>query len=454
MTTERGPAGATLRVVVRLARREAEAEVPADRPVSDLVPDLLRAVLTSADAEVAAQLPWCAGPPGGPPFPASSTLAELAVAGGSIVQLAQVSRRRPPEPPALTVVAGAGDLLLPRQRTLAALPARERLAGRAAAAVGALLARDRALPPAPLLPMAPAPGAYLPPAQLTVLRRPGALERARARWREGAYLRRLDAAIQQPQLRRCVTIAVMSPKGGVGKTTVCALLGTLFALLRRDRVVAVDANPDFGSLGRCLAPGHEVFVDDVLRLVAGRELGVTALDASLGRAAHGLMVLPVPGAPERMARLDEAAYARVVCRLAELVGMVLLDCGTGLNDEAARAALAAADQVLLVTDPDPSTASLVVEAAGVLRERGLPTWLVVNGMTRRSRLELGSLESFVPYARGMPVLPAHRAAAARVAGGTFDWRDAPVAWRVAVRELAAALVASWPGLGLAVGQGG
>jgi MinD-like ATPase involved in chromosome partitioning or flagellar assembly len=128
--------------------------------------------------------------------------------------------------------------------------------------------------------------------------------------------------------------------------------------------------------------------------------------------------------------------------------MVLLDCGSGLNDPAARAALATADQVLLVTDDDPSTASLVAEAAGFLRRRDLPTWLVVNRMRSGSRLELASLESFVPHARGLLVLPEHHAGGDRVASGTFDWRDAPLRWRIPVRELAAALVAVWPRLGL------
>src|SRR5262249_37667857 len=161
------------------------------------------------------------------------------------------------------------------------------------------------------------------------------------------------------------TIAVLSPKGGVGKTTVCALLGTLFALLRRDRIVAVDANPDFGSLGRSLTPGHDVFVDDLLEVLDSPELTVTALDANLGRAVHGLMVLPGPGEPERMSRLDERAYTLVLRRLQGMVGMLLLDCGTGLNGHGARAALATADQVLLVSDADPSTASLVAEAAAL-----------------------------------------------------------------------------------------
>jgi len=47
-----------------------------------------------------------------------------------------------------------------------------------------------------------------------------------------------------------VTIAVVSPKGGLGKTSTTALLGSLLARVRHERMVAVDTNPDYGSLGR------------------------------------------------------------------------------------------------------------------------------------------------------------------------------------------------------------
>src|SRR6202034_2390609 len=43
-------------------------------------------------------------------------------------------------------------------------------------------------------------------------------------------------------------IAVLSLKGGVGKTTTVAGLGATLATFRGDRVIAVDANPDRGTL--------------------------------------------------------------------------------------------------------------------------------------------------------------------------------------------------------------
>jgi ADP-ribose pyrophosphatase YjhB (NUDIX family) len=46
----------------------------------------------------------------------------------------------------------------------------------------------------------------------------------------------------------CSRIAALSVKGGVGKSTTTAGLGSTFAALRGDRVIALDANPDRGNL--------------------------------------------------------------------------------------------------------------------------------------------------------------------------------------------------------------
>lgn len=296
---------------------------------------------------------------------------------------------------------------------------------------------------------APSVVALPTPTGLTLATKSSASERARQSWQSTDYPEQLNQRIVTPRLRRCATIAVISPKGGVGKTTVSALIGTLLALIRRDRIVAIDANPDFGSLGRLLTPRHELFVDDLLKSMDSPDMTVTSLDSHLGRAAHGLMVLPAPTDPARMELLDEAAYGKVIRRLKEFVGIVVLDCGTGLQEPASRAALATADQLVLVTDAEPATASLVAEAARLLEHTGKPLVLVVNKLPPKgNRLDLDRLGLFMPQARGLCAIPSNPSAAARLAGGAFNWRDAPEAWQLAGRELVSVLLADWERLGL------
>jgi MinD-like ATPase involved in chromosome partitioning or flagellar assembly len=336
------------------------------------------------------------------------------------------------------------DGLTPISRTAAALPERLGSLSRFGQAMGAALSKE-APAAAPRDENAPPdPKALTKPVPTTPM------DRFRGSWRRTDYLRRLDDEIADPKLRRCATIAVLSPKGGVGKTTLTALLGSLFALVRRDRAVAIDTNPDYGSLGRTLTPDHNVFVDDLLDILQHPELSITQLDANLGRATDGLMVLPAPTDPARMARLDRAAYAKVIERMQAMAGLLLLDCGTGLQEPAAQAAMMAADQFVLVSDAEPSTASLVAEASGLLERVGTPLTLVVNKLpSSGGRLDLSELERRLPRARGMVTVVADPAQAARVAAGEFSWRDADGAWSRAIRELAVVLAKDWKRLGLA-----
>jgi MinD-like ATPase involved in chromosome partitioning or flagellar assembly len=296
-----------------------------------------------------------------------------------------------------------------------------------------------------------AAGTRLMPSDLTLAMAPSRLDRARTRWRELDYIGQLDGMITEPRLMHCATIAVVSPKGGVGKTTVTALLGTLLSLLRRDPIVAVDTNPDFGSLGRVLTPDQSWYVDDLAQLVLeDDELSLTALDSHLGRAVHGLLVVPAPTDPARMAALDEEAYGRVIARLKDFFSLILLDCGTGLQDPASAAAIAAADQVVLITDAQPATASLVAESTDLLHQWGRPITVVVNRMPAKdARLDIHQLSRYLPAARGLVVVPDDMVAASRLAAGSFDWRDGPATWQLALRQLAIVLVSDWRRLGLA-----
>lgn len=508
-----GASGGTVRVTLECSGTRLEATVATDWPVASLVPDLLRQVYGQQGAETAGRLSWGLGFRGGQPFPGVSTLADHDVSPGVVLRLDQIDawqhavpsqaqtfgpspaeqpsgpdatawspprqaqpatthgqvtvpagNRVPPATPAAPSPSGLAqgptlanavqltyETMPPSRRTRTVLPRHPPVLDRLGAVLRAVFERRQAA--AEDRPGELEPGVTVSPTRLTILPRVGVSERVRLSWRGSNYGNRLDWAIQAPQLRRCVTIAVMSPKGGVGKTTLTALLGSLLAMLRRDRIVAVDNNPDFGSLGRTLTPEHAVFVDDLLEVLDSPELTVTELDANLARAAHGMMVLPAPTDPVRMARLDEEAYTRVIRRLQDMVGVVLLDCGTGLHEPASRAALRTADQVVLITDTEPATASLVTEAAALLRRENVPIWLLVNKMSRSrtARLDLPALESYIPQARGLVTVAFEQRAARTVSAGLFDWRDAPRSWRIAVREVAADLVAAWPSLDVTIG---
>ena len=278
---------------------------------------------------------------------------------------------------------------------------------------------------------------------MSIPRSRSVLDRIRTAWRSSGYRTQLDRLIQRPRLARSVTIAVVSPKGGVGKTTITALLGTLLAMTRADRVVAIDSDPDYGTLGRSLTPGHRIFVDDLLEVLHQPALTVTMLERCLGRAPHGLLVLPAPTEPDRMQRLDQDAYRRIINRLKGLAGIILLDCGAGLNDPATRAAIEASDQLVLVSD-----ASLVAEAA--LRLKGDTSYtFVVNKAPRAGGwLDMAHLAQDVASARAVIRIDTAPEEASRVTEGDFNWDEAPASWQVGFRELAAVLTSDWDELGL------
>jgi MinD-like ATPase involved in chromosome partitioning or flagellar assembly len=438
----------TLLVTVVGPSKRRDLSLPADAPVAELIPTLIGLVADSgAPPEPGDWVLFRSEEPDEPLAPGSS-LTSGGVLDGAVLYLARtaVTEEETPSPPAPV----PGDGRSPMERTAALLPRRKGLVRRAARAVGAFLGlgRDGTTPRyEPVVPAwaEPAPS----PAVLTAPEHTSPTARARRAWLASDYLEVLDAAIVEPRLRRCATIAVVSPKGGVGKTTVAALLGMLLAMVRRDRVVAVDTNPDYGSLGRILTPDHHLFVDDLLDRVEDPGLTLTGLDAQLGRAVHGLMVLPAPTDPARMWRLDEEAYRKVIERLQDFVGVLLLDCGTGLQEPAAGAAIKASDQLILVTDAQPAAASLVAEAGQLLARTGRPIVLVVNKMpSRGSVLDLDRFARSLPEASGLVVVPDEPGAAARLAAARFDWREAPISWRRALRGLAVQMVSDWPALGL------
>ena len=454
-----------LLLTVECEGRRGEIALPADVPVADLVPRLL--VAAGVQSRPGERSLWVLARPDGEILPGNLTLAQCLIDDGSFLRLQDAARSEHRHQVAASSAAAAE----------ASAPAEPAEIGQAArdedqdavpepvkAAAATVPAHRSNLPPVPPLaervkavgdvivaPRATAGPEAAPPAspeRLSIPRSRSVLNRIRTAWRSSAYRTQLDGLIQRPRLARSVTIAVVSPKGGVGKTTITALLGTLLAMTRADRVVAVDSDPDYGTLGRSLTPEHRIFADDLLEVLHQPALTVTMLERCLGRAPHGLLVLPAPTEPDRMQRLDQDAYRRIISRLKGLAGIILLDCGAGLNDPATRAAIEACDQLVLVSDAEPRTASLVAEAALRLKAETSYTFVVNKAPRTGGRLDMEHLAQDVSSARAVIRIDTAPEEASRLTEGDFNWEEAPASWQVGFRELAAVLTSDWDELGL------
>jgi putative peptide zinc metalloprotease protein len=208
------------------------------------------------------------------------------------------------------------------------------------------------------------------------LRPPTAWRRLRARLgdatvsgseRERLGLERRLAELAR-SLSRTARVAVLSPKGGVGKTTCTLLAADALARHGRLRCVALDANPDYGTLGS-LAPDSrrsQRSLSDLLEHAqeiaspAGLRPFVSVLDS-------GLHVLAAPARAQAMAELTDEHYQRLLGLLDHFYELVLLDLGTGLSDPLARLALREADQALVICTPEWVTAERVLAAIDELQ---------------------------------------------------------------------------------------
>ena len=221
----------------------------------------------------------------------------------------------------------------------------------------------------------------------------------------------LKRVVADAPLTRCVTIAVVSPKGGVGKTTLSILLGETLCELRTEHVLAMDGDSDYGSLGRVrqTAPngpgGHRD--DEIFSSLASGAVTFAELDRTLWALPGGLRIVPSPRDPRAMARADRAVYTRVIGNLQRLAGVLVIDCGTGLGQDGVQAALLACDQIVLVTEPTGATASLAVEAFSLLERAGRPITVAANRL-RRGRAgdeDLARMDASFPRAGALVGIP-------------------------------------------------
>ena len=208
--------------------------------------------------------------------------------------------------------------------------------------------------------------------------------------REEADIERLIRS--QPGVTRANTVAMISPKGGVGKTTSTFLVGNLLATHLKLRTIAVDANPDFGTLA-AIAPDRLRPGRSLADLIAGIDGAHTAADLSpfVSRLPSGLHVLGAPTDAELMSKPRPRALRRAAGVPVDLLRGDPARPRHRVTDPLARFAIERADQVVLVTTPEFITSQSV---AGALRYLAHDrATLVLNQSARRDSADIRRIEA-------------------------------------------------------------
>jgi MinD-like ATPase involved in chromosome partitioning or flagellar assembly len=256
----------------------------------------------------------------------------------------------------------------------------------------------------------------------------------------------LTAQIDRP-LGGCYRIALLSLKGGVGKTTVTATLGATLASIRGDRVIAVDANPDRGTLSQKVPLETPSTVRHLLRDAEGIS-SYGDVRAYTSQGPSRLEVLASESDPAVSEAFSSEDYSRTLEILERFYSLVLTDCGTGLLHSAMSAVLSKADLLVVVSSGSVDGARSASATLDWLDAHGHQQLVrdsiaVINAVRPRSgRVDLGKVDDhFARRCRAVIHVPfdPHLEEGAEI---NLDRMKAPT--RDALLELAAVVANGFP----------
>lgn len=173
---------------------------------------------------------------------------------------------------------------------------------------------------------------------------------------------------------RARTVAVTGGKGGVGKSNFAVNVALELAGLGR-RVSLLDADLALANADVLLGLNPRFHLGHVLA-------GQRTLDEVVISTLRGLRLLPGGSGVEELAALSKEQHARFVSELRAMEcesEFMLIDTAAGVGGNVT-GVMRAADEVVLVTTPDPTA---VVDAYATLKvlhrqSPSKPVWVVVN----------------------------------------------------------------------------
>ncbi|KUM33372.1 ATPase [Arthrobacter sp. EPSL27] len=182
------------------------------------------------------------------------------------------------------------------------------------------------------------------------------------------------------QLQGSYNTAVLSLKGGIGKTSTTVGVGLTLAEFRGDPPCAIDANPDSGDLVE-RALGEGIYQQQSPRTITDLLRNIESIDSltALARYMHHagrLHLIAGEQDPEVSDSLTAEEYLRIRKLISGYYSVALTDCGTGVTHNAMKGILQSADNLIIAAG---------YAVSGAKRARSTLHWLADHGYEELAR---------------------------------------------------------------------
>ncbi len=181
-------------------------------------------------------------------------------------------------------------------------------------------------------------------------------------------------------------IGILSGKGGVGKTTTVANVGTALASQYKKNVIIVDCNITTSHLSLYLGMYYSpVTLNQVLTGKAKIH------EAIYDYHVPGLRVIPASLSLKDLRGVDVSRLSKVVKKITDEADIVLLDAAPGMGREA-MSTMRASDEVLFISTPFVPSTMDIIKCHQVALEVGTKPLGIVLNMVGKEKYELSTEE--------------------------------------------------------------
>jgi pilus assembly protein CpaE len=194
------------------------------------------------------------------------------------------------------------------------------------------------------------------------------------------------------QRREGRVVAVFSPKGGAGCSTIAINIGVALAK-RNQRTLLVDGSLQFGDVAVMLNMKQMTSVVDLIE--RANEIDNELIESVVQLHRSGLNVLLSPPRPEMADIVTEERIKEFVEAFRRMYDFVVIDTSSYLSDKVLTI-LDTADRIVLVTQqslPDLKNISRFYDLADSLEYESNKTWLVVNRASNKQGISVKDISN-------------------------------------------------------------